>query len=585
MADTIKSSEDVIREIQDLHVKYFGSGGNAQSTAHSRLSSEERSDSGSGSFAGAALQDDTRFSEEAGEMRGRSDESPRATNLQTMLAQMQNNIKGSPDSQPDQNENARKLSQIMDNLLNGGGSSRGSGKRAEEAERGGGNDSPLLQLRMDQKVYEELAKRVSAQKARFTPAITGNQLIKSGQTIGELNTDTEVPTSRAGAEIRAEDQDKIKQGMKTRAQQSIESSLGASVDVHGGTFIARSPVRVNSMSAMNFSPSSDEVNNALSSVAGTNGAMFSGGDSGNSGAGISGVQDASGSAGGASDDQASQSGKQGESESKNGAENAGSSQNKGSHAGTETGSAGSLSGEKKEKIQSELKKDPGKLLREGEVTGGEDSEESGNVSVNDEKKDSHNIPLHVKMKFSPEQNVKEGDMVNQGQTLARINVEATELDESVVKEAVTGLMKKRVGDNAEVDREGTVKANSRRQIESITDSDKLTDERALIKEKDMDGSDSFDAFMEKQGGDEYSRASEYIEKNPASPDSNWLKNRIASLEGSRVTSPLQENTGGAGSQGLRDEFRGLWKDEYMNQRISSGLRQFFSRSAFSGSDQ
>lgn len=222
---------------------------------------------------------------------------------------------------------------------------------------------------------------------------------------------------------------------------------------------------------------------------------------------------------------------------------------------------GSPQAQKEEKALSEVNRDPEKYLNDSGGLGSSQLNDGAEVKADGGMPVL--IPLGVNAEFNPENNIKAGQMVDRGASIAKIGVHANELVQDSCKKAVLELLKKSVGDFAEIENDGTVKATEKKRIDFIASGVSINDEMPLVGQKDMEKNNSFDEFMQGQGENEYTKAREYVDKNGGASDGEWVRNRLTTMErgidGSVEQKGIEDEM--PHSTDLRDQYRGLWKDD------------------------
>ncbi|MDQ7827283.1 MAG: hypothetical protein RDV48_31100 [Candidatus Eremiobacteraeota bacterium] len=384
-----------------------------------------------------------------------------------------------------------------------------------------GDGRSHFQGKMESLLNEQLNSFFSDAKVAFTPTVKEHDFIKSGDTIGSISTEKadllglKETAEQLGISIDSFEADQMFTSMRNDARQSIEDTIGEPVDMSSERVCVKSSFNAGSVEQMQFGISSDDQARVARGMEGSSGGSqgpgaaspAGGGNGSNAGTGVS--KEKSPSPQGAN-------------------ENTENSPSRGSGQNTDSTAKGK-SQAKKEKALHELQSDPEKILREGGLSGDEAGQSPAEGDEDSGQDKSTFLPFDVKVGYTPDQGIKEGDYVKTGDKLAQIDVDSRELDDNTVKQALKGVLKKCVGENAEVDGDGAVRASSSKKIEFIASGERLTEERELIKNKDLEREVSFDTFMENQQGDGGKKTQEFAEQNTGRADSGWAKNLLAKL--------------------------------------------------------
>jgi hypothetical protein len=606
--------EDIIGSVDEI---MRGSGPATSSSSENRASYESSTDTpgisldsppeGSSAING---QNTVVLSEEAVEER-QEDKSP--GNLSALLQGLQTPVPSAPSQSSGGMNPLGAMTRELDSYISGtgkeqnarGGTSQneehhpspakkslngGDSPRSSQNHQAKGSD-PMVQRLLQKKAMAQL-EQMGAQQVAFTPHINNGEEIKEGRTIGKIDGDLsslDKGMSAMGMNTKglADASDAV---MKT-ARESVEKSVGKPVDMTGnGSIIAKSPMKAQSIDAMTFSVSPVSAASPGSGSSSASGIGDGGGEAApsfdassiqaSSSSNVSSASPSSDSAGGSGTEEGAD--KSGERSTSNPPVESGTQQSPG-----EAKSPQNITTKQKEKVISELTRDPEKILRNGGLSGEEvadtegqkndDVSSSSSASPDGKKEDksplrSAFMPFDARVLFNPESSMKEGDIVKTGQKIAKVDVDVKGLEEFSFKEAVMGLLTKCVGDSADLQKDGSVTAQSTRKIESLARGEELSEQKNLLKEKDLDVSNPYEVFMEQQGTQDYQKTTEYLDKNGEANDSSWVKERLATIENRDAA----EQRGVPQGNDLLSQYKSLWKSDYLDKSPRPGEQHVFS---------
>jgi hypothetical protein len=488
----------------------------------------------------------------------------------------------SPSPSNEEKDGLGALNRELNNYLGGkeAGQSRGNASSSQEPHKTAPHQqnahsavqkqdgSSSLSGQMKQKLASLQNQLASQDKAVFSPHINKGDEVKEGRVIGKVDADfkaLESATSQMG--LNGEDLSDARETILKQAKDDVEKRLGNPVNVSSnGTMTATKAMKAQSLDSISF----DLPAGALGKGSSSPSSGGAGGGAAQAPAAPSESQSSSSSGSGSSP-----SSEEGGDSAKEGQDKNSSTPNEegaGKSAASPGQSPQTMSAKQKEKAVSEITRDPEKILREGGISLDEGAE--GDSSTSDKKEDGKLafIPFDAAAKLNPDSSVREGDIVKGGQKLAKVDVDAKGLEEFSFKEAVMGLLTKSVGDGADLEKDGTVTARSTRKIESIAGNENLTEGRALIKEKDLDVSNPFEVYMEKQEGNEAQKAGDYLSKNDNTRDSGWVKERLGALQ----NGPAEMKQSSSQDGTLLKEYKSLWRDEYSDRNQKPGETHIFT---------
>jgi hypothetical protein len=154
----------------------------------------------------------------------------------------------------------------------------------------------------------------------------------------------------------------------------------------------------------------------------------------------------------------------------------------------------------------------------------------------EEEKKKKEMDIKIEVFFQPQ--VRAGDMVTPGRTIAHFDVQVSGKDadkipenekESIKKKAMS-LVEKNSGRSMSLPADGNLTADSNMKIDFIAGNGKLEGGQRVLAVQGVDGSKPFESYMKQEGGDELAQAKKYLKDNPDAPDAQEVKNKIDKME-------------------------------------------------------
>jgi hypothetical protein len=167
-------------------------------------------------------------------------------------------------------------------------------------------------------------------------------------------------------------------------------------------------------------------------------------------------------------------------------------------------------------------------------------DEEAKKAKEEEDKKKKEMDIQIEVYFSPQ--VKAGDMVTPGRTLAHFDVEIRGKDadklpsgeKEKIKKGAMSLVEKNSGRSMGLPDDGNLRADSNMKIDFIAGNGKLEGGQRVLAVQGVDGSKPFESYMKQEGGDELEQAKKYLKDNPEAPDAQEVKNKIDKMEQQRA---------------------------------------------------
>lgn len=183
----------------------------------------------------------------------------------------------------------------------------------------------------------------------------------------------------------------------------------------------------------------------------------------------------------------------------------------------------------------------------------------GEMKDSQETKDKKQRDIQIENYFTPL--VRAGDVVTPGRSIGHFEIKLTGKDvdtldaasQERIKQDAMQLVEKGSGRTMGIPQDGTLPADSNMKIIFIASNGKLEGGQRVLSVQGLDGRHPFETFMKEEGGDELTKAKQYLRDNPDAPDADEVKKKVEKLEHERAFGVRDFSAVQSGDENPQDE--------------------------------